>query len=216
MPRKKSPRVAQLEEYVLQQVRDGRIEVRTDGTVWRVSRLVKGPAGTMVPKPGPLRRIGSRPSGNCRYCVINIRKSLVLTHRIVYQTLVGEIPEGLTVNHINGIKTDNRPENLELLSMSDNIKHAFRIGLMSNSGEKHPAARLTAADVLAIRRTVAAGASRKGLAERYGVCGDAINKIVARTRWKHVTDEPGEAETQIPLDKPAGPAQDTRAVTAPE
>ena len=41
-------------------------------------------------------------------------------HRIVYQEFVGTIPQGLIVDHINGIKTDNRLENLQLLTKKDN------------------------------------------------------------------------------------------------
>lgn len=47
-----------------------------------------------------------------------ITKSL---HRLVYETFVGEIPQGMQVNHINEIKTDNRLENLNLMTPKENI-----------------------------------------------------------------------------------------------
>ena len=40
----------------------------------------------------------------------------------------GYAPE-LTVNHINGNRMDNRIENLEWISLADNVRHAFGIGL---------------------------------------------------------------------------------------
>lgn len=43
-----------------------------------------------------------------------------LRHRLVYETFIGEIPEGMQVNHINEIKTDNRLENLNLMTPKEN------------------------------------------------------------------------------------------------
>lgn len=45
-----------------------------------------------------------------------------LVHRLVYETFLGPIPEGMEVNHINEDKTDNRLENLNLLSRTENVK----------------------------------------------------------------------------------------------
>ena len=41
-------------------------------------------------------------------------------HRLVYEAFVGDIPKGMQVNHINEIKSDNRLENLNLMTPKEN------------------------------------------------------------------------------------------------
>lgn len=41
-------------------------------------------------------------------------------HRLVYMTFVGTIPDSLQINHINHDKSDNRLENLEVVTASEN------------------------------------------------------------------------------------------------
>lgn len=45
-------------------------------------------------------------------------------HRIVWETFNGKIPENMQIDHINSIRSDNRLENLQLLSQPDNIRKA--------------------------------------------------------------------------------------------
>jgi hypothetical protein len=51
-------------------------------------------------------------------------------HHLVMEAFVGPRPGGLQINHKNGIKTDNRLENLEYITASQNIRHAMAMGLM--------------------------------------------------------------------------------------
>src|SRR5699024_2829267 len=41
-------------------------------------------------------------------------------HRLVAEAFIGEIPKGYVVNHINGIKHDNRIDNLEIITEKEN------------------------------------------------------------------------------------------------
>jgi hypothetical protein len=43
-------------------------------------------------------------------------------HRFVYEVFIGSIPNGLVINHINNIQTDNRLENLELVTQQENVR----------------------------------------------------------------------------------------------
>ncbi len=49
-----------------------------------------------------------------------------LVHRVVWEAFNGLIPDNLTINHKNEIKTDNRLSNLELLSNKDNHNYGTR------------------------------------------------------------------------------------------
>lgn len=47
-----------------------------------------------------------------------------LVHRVIAETFLENWSDNLTVDHINGIRTDNRIENLQLLDMITNRKKA--------------------------------------------------------------------------------------------
>lgn len=55
------------------------------------------------------------------------------SHRIVWFMHYGEIPKGFDIDHINHDRTDNRIENLRLVSRSENLKNKGKV--LSSSGE---------------------------------------------------------------------------------
>ena len=116
------------------------------------------------------------------YIQANInKKKTKLAHRLIWESVHGIIPEGLQINHINGIKTDNRICNLELVTARGNMLHAYAIGLVSRAGEKNGRAKLTREDVLNIRISQL---TKKTLAEFYLVCERTIYDIKKEKTWK--------------------------------
>lgn len=61
-------------------------------------------------------------------CKDSVAKAFKI-HRLVMLAFIGPRPSGLTINHINGVKTDNRLENLEYITVGDNCRHAVRLGI---------------------------------------------------------------------------------------
>jgi hypothetical protein len=57
------------------------------------------------------------------------KNKTIKTHRLIAETFLPKQDSKMDVNHINGIKSDNRIENLEWCTRSQNILHAFRTGL---------------------------------------------------------------------------------------
>ena len=93
---------------------------------------------------GRIRRDSDSPRGTAgetlkgwvsRYGYLNIRLSdgprrpTLLAHRLVMLAFVGPCPANKEINHKNGIKTDNRLQNLEYVTRQENMRHAFATGL---------------------------------------------------------------------------------------
>jgi hypothetical protein len=89
------------------------------------------------------------------YLVCQVRQEVnryknIQIHCLVAECFVGDKPVGKIVNHIDGVKTNNAPENLEYVTYSENINHAYKNGLrgrptcfpyIKQTG-KHPQAKI--------------------------------------------------------------------------
>ena len=125
------------------------------------------------------------------YLRVNLRAAGVgkhwLVHRLVILCWTGLDLTGLTVNHINHIKTDNRLENLELMTLADNISESHRAGIRPlMRGSTNGNSKLTPTLVRKIRQEHREGSTMAVIADRYGIWPGTVNQICKRRTWRHV------------------------------
>jgi hypothetical protein len=116
---------------------------------------------------------------------INGKSKSKRVHRLVAETFISN-PEGKpNINHINGIKTDNRMENLEWCTQKENIRHAVDTGLFSATGENNGMCKITEADAREIKYGLK-DKTRMELSERFGISIWMISAIRNNRLWKHI------------------------------
>jgi len=120
------------------------------------------------------------------YLQVRFYDAAFLSHRIIAKAFLPKIDGKDFVNHKNGIKTDNRLENLEWVTKSENSKHSFLIGTQCNKGENHPANKLKLQDVITMRESNKNGVSAYQLSKLYNISYTQAKDIVKKRSWKHV------------------------------
>ena len=169
-----------LNKEIWKPVFDGYYTVSDAG---RVQRLISD-CGT---HSGRLLKQGKDQDGYHRFTArTKCKKITCRTHRIVAHAFLGPRPEGYQINHKNGIKTDNRIENLEYVTPKQNTLHAIKIGLRNAIGEGHGSSKLTNSDVLEIRRLHQDGISGRTISKKFPVGKSAVGYILSGKTWRHI------------------------------
>ena len=74
------------------------------------------------------------------YKVVPLRKNntpyMKYIHRLVALAFIPKVENKNCINHKNGIKTDNRVDNLEWVTQKENIEHSWKIGLSTSKEHK--------------------------------------------------------------------------------
>lgn len=176
------------EDQVHTAILSGELEIDSAGRVWRVAarRWDRWTKTTRVIPCSRRRAENATANGYLQVrTMINGVRYHALAHRLVWRHANGVIPVGMTINHKNGMKSDNRLENLELATDSQQQIHANQVlgtGAGANqTGERNPFAKLTDHQVLEIRAARRRGEKLVTIAKRYGVTFQHIS-VVARGR----------------------------------
>jgi hypothetical protein len=160
---------------------------------WWVNPLVGFVYGV---KGAPFRRMNS-----WGYIQIKFRDAAdyrlehaALAHRVIWEYMHGELAEGLTINHLNGVKSDNRMVNLEAVTQAENMQHAYRTGLnVPRRGMDTARAMLTDTQVLEIYRRAWTGENQSDLGTEYSISREVISNIKRGWSWTHITGHQRDA-----------------------
>lgn len=120
-------------------------------------------------------------------------RKTVKAHCLVAAAFIGVRPDGLQINHKDGIKTNNASENLEYVTPRQNIHHARTLPTWPahpstsdetwSRGEKNARAILNKHAVAEIRKRSAAGESYSKLGIAFGVNKSTIACAVRGKSW---------------------------------
>lgn len=108
-------------------------------------------------------------------------------HTLMLEAFIGPRPPGYECNHKNCDKMDNRVENLEWVTHSENVQHAFIVLNRDLGGGNNGNAKLSEKKVLKIRRLYATGEyTQRELGKMFHCTQGNIYHIVNRLSWKHI------------------------------
>ena len=143
-------------------------------------------------KSGKILSAGDNGKG---YLFVNLRKNnkskQFYIHRLVATAFIANPENKPCVNHINGIKADNKLENLEWCTHSENTTHGYKSNLIKTpikyKGLDNGNSKFSKEDVLSIRKSYSCKEKNQvQLATAYNVSQCVISRIVLNKSYKEL------------------------------
>lgn len=161
-------------------------QIGSDGSVWSCFRCA-GKGRGYQPSSSWRKLVGKIDAAGYRLMLVQSETGRVYihAHRLVLEAFVGPAPVGQEASHENGVRADNRLENLRWDTPKGNAADKILHGTALR-GEKVVGHKLTSEQVLEIRARKTAGEGQKALAEVFGVSTALINAVWKRRAWCHV------------------------------
>jgi len=166
---------------------EGLYQISNLGRVKSFPRLTNRGSGSYITKERILKNTLMTIGYNRVELSINSERKFYSIHRLVAIHFIANPENKPQVNHINGIKHDNRIKNLEWCTAIENSRHAFKTGLHgSRKGEKHSKSKLKDTDIYKIKALLKNNISCKEISMLFSVSPQAISDIKFGRNWTHL------------------------------
>lgn len=118
------------------------------------------------------------------------QRTTAKVHALVLHAFGDPRPNGYTCDHLNGIKNDNRIENLQWVSFGENTHRAIQDGRINVRwpGSQHASSKLHERDIAAMFALRRAGHTQSEIGIQFGIARGHVSHILRGARWAHVTD----------------------------
>lgn len=127
----------------------------------------------------------------CGYHEVILNGKQYRVHRLVAETFIPNPENKPCVNHKDGNKKNNKANNLEWCTYSENTVHAYQTGLEKRMcGEQHHSHKLTEKDVKYVKQVYIKRDKEFGavaLAKRFNVDRTTIHDIIRGKTWREVS-----------------------------
>lgn len=124
--------------------------------------------------------------GRHGYGSIKHQGKMLKSHRVSWMVYRGAIPDGIKVLHTCDIRCCINPDHLFLGTQADNVADMIKKKRAANvDGERNPNAKLTAEQVLEIRKC---SGTHQSIGDRYGVGKSIIGYIKNRDNWRSLDE----------------------------
>lgn len=116
------------------------------------------------------------------YVQLRRRKSTAV-HRIVAAEFIGH--SSLSIDHIDCNPRNNKVENLQYVTIGENVKLSFSRGTAAIGSAKNQS-KLIEKDIIDIRKMISDGILLRDIASKYNISLSAVSMIKRKRTWSHV------------------------------
>ena len=161
---------------------EGEYEVSNLGRIRSMDRMINGRF-----YKSKIRSIKITPNVYPKICLCSINGDRTARiHRLVAENFIPNPDNKKEVNHIDGDKTNNRVDNLEWVTPTENKIHNHRLGI-TRRGERHQNSILTEEQAIQVKKLIKLGYSQSEIVKKTGLRNSMINNIKRNNTWTYLS-----------------------------